>query len=373
MTPKDRACTAALAALPRVGPNRLEVLLGTGDPAAVWHRVRTGTLAEIPEVVEALGSGAATLTELWRDHARQVDPDALARAHRALGLRLVLRGDPDYPEAFARDPEPPRLVWVAGDLDRLGERRVAIVGTRRCTRYGHDVARRFGAELGCAGVSVVSGLALGVDAAAHRGALEAPDGAGAPVGVVGTGLDVVYPRRNRELWHQVAERGVLLSEAPPGARAEPWRFPARNRLIAALAEIVVVVESAERGGSLYTVDEAVVRDVEVRAVPGPITSTASAGTNRLLADGAAPALSPGELLETLGLPVAGSAAGSGPSEAFRDPEERRVLDVLTTGPVTLDDLAERSGLSLERLGLVIARLQVEQLVVRSGGWYEATG
>lgn len=371
MKPSDVGFVTAIASLPKVGPGRLGALLAAGEPAAVWQRILGGTIGDDAAVVAALGASARGLSTAWRDAARSMDPDQLAVRHRELGYRLLDATDPDFPDAFRDDPEPPHLLWVTGDLARIRPHTVAIVGSRRCTRYGHDVARRFGREAAVAGVSVISGLALGIDAAAHAGVLDAPEGAAPPVGVVGTGLDVVYPRRNRALWQSVAERGVLLSESPPGAGAEPWRFPARNRLIAALAEVVVVVESTERGGSLYTVDEAMRRDVEVRAVPGPITAPTSAGTNRLLADGAAPALSAAELLESLGIltatPVERAPTG------FRDPEEGAVLDVLTTGSVTFDELAERSGLSLERLGLVTARLQVEGLLTRSGGWYQRAG
>ncbi len=370
----DVGFVTALASLPKVGPSRLAGLLDLGEPGDVWERVRRGALGDEPSLVDALGTRAADLLASWRDHAASIDPERLGRLHHDRGIRLLCADDADFPAAFRTDPEPPRLLWVAGDIGAVRSPAVAIVGTRRCTRYGHDVARRFGRELATAGVTVVSGLALGIDAAAHAGVLDAEELGAPPVGVVGTGLDVVYPRRNAGLWHSVAQRGVLLSEAPPGASAEPWRFPARNRLIAALADIVVVVESTERGGSLYTVDEAMARDVEVRAVPGPVTAPSSAGTNRLLADGAAPALDAGELLEALGVTAeARGRSGRAEPTPYRDPEEAEILDILTTGSATFDELAERSGLGLERLGLVTARLQAEGIVQRSGGWYERRG
>ncbi len=375
MTTTDQGFLTALASLPGVGPKRLAALLDADEPARVWEDVRTGSLGRHTGVIEALGSRAPKLLDDWRARASDMDPRTLGAAQRSLGIDLLLPADDAYPDAFRHDPEPPRLLWVRGDPDRIPAHRVAVVGTRRCTRYGHDVARRFGAALARAGVSVVSGLALGIDAAAHAGALEV-DGPSVPVAVVGSGLDVVYPRRNRRLWDAVGERGVLFSEAPPGASAEPWRFPARNRLIAALAAVVLVVESTERGGSMYTVDEAIARDVEVWAVPGPITSPVSVGTNRLLADGAVPALDPAELLDRLG--VGGHRRGDADPPTVlvrdgRDPEEATVLDVLTTGAVTLDELAERSGMPVERLALVTARLQVEGVLARSGGWYERRG
>lgn len=375
MTAPDAGVLTAIASLPGVGPKRLAMLLDVGEPGQVWDRIRDGSLATDESVCATLGSRTAGLVGQWRTHALGVDPDVLGARNGALGIRLLRIEDPGYPEAFRSDPEPPRLLWIRGDPDRIAPVAVAIVGTRRCTRYGHDIARTFGAELSRAGVSVVSGLALGIDAAAHAGTLDVEGGA-VPVGIVGTGLDVVYPRRNRSLWRAVAERGVLFSEAPPGARAEPWRFPARNRLIAALARIVVVVESAASGGSMYTVDEAIDRGVDIWAVPGPITSPVSEGTNRLIAEGATPAVTVDDLLGHLG--IATGSDGAAPRATLlhdgrRDPEERVVLDVLTAGPVTLDELAERSGLTIERLALVTARLQVEGVLTRSGGWYERGG
>lgn len=365
----------AIASLPGVGPRRLEVLLEVGEPDQVWEHIRSGSLHRLDTVREAFGPRARTLAEGWRKRAVQIDPDDLCAAQESAGITLLHRADPAYPACFRNDPEPPRLLWVRGDPERIPSRRVAVVGTRRCTRYGHDVARRFGAELARAGVSVVSGLALGIDAAAHSGVLDTSDGA-PPVAVVGTGLDVVYPRRNRRLWDAVGARGVLFSEAPPGAPAEPWRFPARNRLIAALADVVIVVESTERGGSMYTVDEAIDRNVDVWAVPGPVTSPVSVGTNRLLAEGATPALEVADLLDHLGVSAPARDATDRSTVLVRDdrdPEERQVLDVLSTGAVTFDELAERSGLPIERLALVTARLQAEQAVVRSGGWYQCRG
>lgn len=376
MKPEHVGYASAIASLPGVGPARLGVLWAAGEPDEVWRRICDGSIRRVPSVVESLGAKAETTLNVWRREGRLVEPHDLARTHATSGYRLLDAADDDYPSAFRNDLEPPLFLWVAGDVAAIRPHAVAIIGTRRCTRYGHDVARDLGRELAQAGVSVVSGLALGIDAAAHAGVLAATPAAAPPVGVVGTGLDVVYPRRNRALWGEVAARGVLLSESPPGATAERWRFPARNRLIAALVEMVVVVESGERGGSMYTVDEAVRRDVEVRAVPGPVTSPASLGTNRLLADGAAPALGASELLEVLGIHVVGSRAlqaESGRADPAPGSDEAVVLDLLSGGPLTLDGMAEASELPLERLGPVIAGLQGAGLVVRSGGWYERAG
>jgi DNA processing protein len=216
---------------------------------------------------------------------------------------------------------------------------------------------------------VVSGLALGIDAAAHVGALR---GGAPPIAVVGSGLDVVYPRGNRTLWAQVASAGVMLTEAPLGAAPVAWRFPARNRLIAALADVVVVVESHERGGSLSTVAEAARRDRPVMAVPGPIRSPASAGANRLLADGCAPVCGLDDVLVALGL-----SAGRDRAARERRPEPDAdgavVLDALGWHAATLEQLAMRCGLDVGRLVVALERLRLTGWVDDRGGWFERIG
>lgn len=374
----ERAALVALATLPGVGPARLRVLTDAWGAQGAWQRVCRGTVATDPVVAARLRGRVGELAAQWRIAAAGIDPAVLVEAQAALGVTAVMRGDLDYPAAFLDDPAPPQVLFGLGDLSATGGRTVAIVGTRRCTRYGHDVARRLGAELAEAGVNVVSGLALGVDGAAHRGALEVSSRGpvGRPVGVVGSGLDVVYPSRNRSLWHDVAGRGVLVSEVPLGVKPEPWRFPARNRIIAALAEVVVVVESRVSGGSLSTVEEAIRRGREVMAVPGPISAPASAGTNRLLADGAHPMLVTSDVLELLGLVASevpnGPEATGDSSEVGATPEECIVIEALQQGPRTFGELGAAAGLPLERLALVVTELEMCGRVARAGGYLEVT-
>ncbi|MGH9153964.1 MAG: DNA-processing protein DprA, partial [Acidimicrobiales bacterium] len=209
----------------------------------------------------------------------------------------------------------------------------------------------------------------GIDGAAHEGALGARAPAAPPVGVVGSGLDVVYPRRHADLWRRVALAGVLLSEAPLGARPEPWRFPARNRLIAALADVLVVVESHAAGGSLHTVRAAAERGVTVMAVPGPVRSPASAGTNALLADGCPPARDSGDVLVALALETA-----SAPPRPDRRPpptgEEAAVLDALGWQAVTVEELARATSLPPSRVALALVRLEQDGWARGGGGWWE---
>lgn len=371
MNASEVGYVSAIASLSGVGPKRLRVLWNVGEPGRVWERIVDGSIVSVPEIATMLGARRDQVTREWRVQAAAIEPSELARFQQVRGITLLLESDARFPQALRTDVEPPCVLWALGDLDGMAPHRVAIVGTRRCTRYGHDVARRFGEELSRAGISVVSGLALGVDAAAHAGALETqPDGA-QPVAIVGTGVDVVYPTRNRTLWERVERTGVIMSESPPGSRADAWRFPARNRLIAALSDVVVVVESQERGGSMYTVDEAILRSIEVRAVPGPITSPSSSGTNRLLADGATPALSAAEIIEHLG--YTSKQVLQVQDKPFLGDDAFQVLDALTSGPSTLDELADATGLAVGQVAFTTTQLQAGGQIVRSGGWYERSG
>ena len=242
-----------------------------------------------------------------------------------------------------------------------------MVGTRRATGYGRDVARGLGRDLAGAGVAVVSGLATGIDGASHEGALAARGGP--PVAVVGSGLDVAYPRHHRALWRRVAEGGLVLSEAPLGARPEPWRFPARNRVIAALSQVLVVVESHAAGGSFHTVRAAAERGVPVMAVPGPVRRPASAGTNRLLGEGCAPACEAADVLVALSL----ETAGSSPRPEGRPPpcpEDAAVLAAVGWEATSTEQVLVRSRLTPPRLALALTHLEADGWVRNLGGWWE---
>ena len=357
---------AALAGLPAMGPARLRALLGTWSPEEAWARVAAGTADERPAVALACRPDPARVAALWQVAARRVAVAEIWDAHREAGVDVLLPGAPGFPAALEDDPEPPAVLFARGDPGALEGRRAAIVGTRRCTRYGREVAYQLGRELADAGVTVISGLALGIDGAAHRGALAAD--AAPPVAVVGSGLDVVYPRSHESLWEEVAAAGLLLSEAPLGARPEPWRFPVRNRVIAALAEVVVVVESAEKGGSRHTVDAAMARDRLVMAVPGSIRSPVSAYPNSLLADGCHPVRDALDVLVALGL----SSTPSPGAEARPPPgaEEAVVLEALGWEPATFDDLCARTGRSPGQVSVALARLQAGGWVGERAGWWE---
>lgn len=358
------AWLAALTSLPAVGPSRLRALLSLGSPAAVWATLQGPPSRELVKV-----AGKQELYEKWRHTAAGLDVAGLWDRHRDRGVGVAALGTPGYPSALSCDLDPPAVVFHKGDPQVVGGPRVAIVGTRRCTRYGSDVAFELGRDLASAGVGVVSGLALGIDAAAHAGALEAR--VAPPIAVVGNGLDKVYPERNRALWRAVADQGVLLGEAPLGAPPERWRFPARNRIIAALADVVVVAESHASGGSMHTVAEAAARDRAVLAVPGPVRSSASDGCLELLADGCAPCRDADDVLLALGI----SGAEPAPLDSRMKPGSigLQVLEALGWQPADAEQIKVRTGLAMAEVAGAVEELRAAGWVAVSGRWIERVG
>ncbi len=376
----SQAWLTALARLPAMGPARLGALLARWSPEEAWAQVLAGTVHRDEHVVRQARSLSFELSKRWQDAATILDVEKLWTAHRSAAITVLWANDSRFPDRLTGDPDPPPVLFCRGALDVLHAPSVAIVGTRRCTHAGRAIARELARALGAAGVCILSGLALGIDAAAHEGALESlRNGGAAPAGVVGTGLDVVYPRRHAELWRVVAEEGLLISEYPLGTPPEPWRFPARNRILAALADVVVVVESHAKGGSLHTVEAALERDRTVMAVPGSVRSPASAGTNELLAIGCPPARDASDVLVALGLDSMTSAVRRPPSptaqavpgrSARNQAEAAEVLAALGWEPATLEQLALRLGWAPGPLARALTELKVAGWVVCRGGWWE---
>jgi DNA processing protein len=304
----------------------------------------------------------------WRASGDRRDPDEWAARCRRSSIRVVSARDQSYPAVLVNDPEPPAVLFVRGDLSVLERRRVGVVGTRNATRAGRETAFELGRELATAGVVVVSGLAKGVDGAAHSGALRA-DGA-PPAAVVGNGPDQPYPRVHAQLWEEVCRRGVLLSEWPPGTVPEPFRFPLRNRILAALCEVLVVVESRERGGSLITAQAAIERSVDVMAVPGSVRNRAAVGTNQLLRDGAAPVTSVDDVLLALGLDTRRVAVPAYDPRPMPRGIAAAVLERCRRDPCTLEEIVVELGLPLADAAMTLARLERTGWVQESGGWFE---
>jgi DNA processing protein len=267
---------------------------------------------------------------------------------------LLRRDEPPYPERLLECPDPPRRLWARGDAALLDRPCVAIVGTRRATAYGERVARELGRVLGLAGATVISGLARGIDAAAHRGALDA---GGATCAVLGTGIDVVYPKGHAELQRTIGERGLLLSELDPPDAAHGGSFPKRNRIIASLAMATIVVEAGVKSGALITAGYALELGRTVAAVPGPIDVPQALGSNELLRDGATAIVSMADAVA-----LAGLTAPVRVSELPPDGPSRRLWDALAAGPVDLDSLCTRASLPAHEGLAAVSELEMRGLV-----------
>lgn len=363
------AYVASLAGFRNMNVHRLSALLRHRDPEEAW-RVVLGERPASGLIGRVLADNAVRAT--WRRCAVERPPEEIWERCRALGVDVLPYGHARYPAGLLDDPFPPPVLFCRGDLGLLAGRRVAVVGTRNATANGREAARTIGLGLAAAGVHVISGLARGVDGHAHRGALAA-EGQGRPIGVVASGLDVVYPREHRDLWEATGNCGLLLTEAPPGVPPEPHRFPLRNRIVAALSELVVVVESRERGGSLITAAQAVERDVPVMAVPGPMGRRAAAGTNGLLRDGAIPLTSVEDVLTALSFQHGRSAVVAADLRALPRGDDIAVYRVLQSDPRTIDGVALALGLSLVDAAMGLARLEAAGWVAQADGWFECVG
>ncbi len=414
MSRPEAAFAAALSALPGMGPTRLAGLLDRLAPSEAWAAVLDRRITRQPADDAPRLPLAATLGAVgprggggvggrgrggggvggrgrgggdWADSALPAAVERMAEQLQQTGVQVTWRGCPDYPSRLVEDPQPPGVLFWRGDLRWLSGPCVAVVGTRSCTPDGARVAFEMGRDLAAAGVVVLSGLALGIDGSAHAGVLHAlghgparhqavPGPVAGPVGVAASGPDVVYPRQHARLWEEVARAGAILSEVPPGRPPAAWRFPARNRLIAALAHLVVVVESHNRGGSLITAEAAIARGIDVRAVPGPVRGPASAGTNQLLTDGPGPVRNAQDILDALGFVLPGPERGRrsrAPSVGWEAQgqagPEGAVLATLGTRPSTVGTIAARSGLPIPSTAEALYRLQVAGLVRRHGDWW----
>ncbi|MEM9745459.1 MAG: DNA-processing protein DprA [Actinomycetota bacterium] len=364
-TPDDRRAAAVLASLPAMTSQRLRTLLHRRSPTSALAVL--GGREPLDAMSGRLFRRAPELRDRWRQHLRSQGPIAADRCDE-LGVTILLPGTTGWPPQLVLDPDPPAVLFVQGDPAAIDARRVGVVGTRHPTQRGRQIAARVGHELAEAGVAVVSGLALGIDGAAHRGAL-ASRGA-APVAVIAHGHHRAYPRSHAALFREVAEHGLLLSEWPPGVEPERYRFPRRNRILASLSEIVLVVESRETGGSLITVAAALERGIDVFAVPGPIDRRASNGPNQLIASGAGVMNEPGDLLVALGLDGARSGRRAVDARPRPTGDAARVLDVVGDGGAELAQVAGVLDLDLADAAMAVARLERDGWIVEADGWFE---
>ena len=348
-----------LTLVPGVSPAVQRLLLGAfGSAPAVFG-------ASSRQIAAAVGD--ESIAALLEAGPRKPLLEATLAWLEGADCHLLVLGDAHYPKALLNIPDPPSVIYARGQLGVLNAPAVAIVGSRNATPQGVRDAEAFALALSQAGFAIVSGLALGIDAGAHRGGLA---GAGSSIAVMGTGPDRIYPRRNHELAHALAAKGCLISEFALGTPPEPGNFPRRNRLISGLSRGVLVVEAALASGSLTTAKCALEQGRDVFAIPGSIHSSLSKGCHWLIKEGAKLVESAQDVLEELGCGPAQQPRATAPREdENRDP----LLDAMGFAPVSIDQIAERTGLGAAKLAAQLSRLEIEgRVAALAGGWFQRT-
>jgi DNA processing protein len=356
--PEEQRALIALSLVPGVGPGRIRTLVSHFGGAAAALSASRQALAAVPGIGPQTAAAIASF-----DGDDAVDAQ-LKRAEQADATLLPV-WDERFPPLLRQIYDPPAFLWVRGALRPSDERAVAIVGTRRATEYGRRLAHEFAAALVRHGFTIVSGLAYGIDLAAHRGALEA---GGRTLAVLGSGVDRIYPARHAGLAREVTAQGALLSEYPLGAEPDAPNFPRRNRIVSGLSLGTLVVEAYETGGALITARLAVEQNREVFAVPSPVHSKAGAGSNRLIQQGYAKlVLTVDDILVELGAGAEAAAAVPTPPPPALHPVEQQLLDVLTAEPIHIDTLCLRTGLDPSTVLVHLLGLEFKGVVRQLAG------
>jgi DNA processing protein len=369
-SPRPRACPACLRRAWLIGSLAGHIEQAVSDrPGSRAHELLALPDQDLARAMARSRAGS------FLERASARDPERLLAAVAGAGAWACCRHDELYPKGAADLGDPPAVLFGRGDpalLTELStEATVTVVGSRRPSGYGREIATTLGRQVGSAGLVVVSGMALGIDSCAHSGALEA---GGLTVAVLGTGVDLSYPPRSARLYEQIVELGLVLSELPPGTGARRWTFPARNRIMAALGGMTVVVEARERSGSLITANMAQDLGRQLGAVPGRVGSSPAAGANELLRDGAAVIRGGQDVLDAL-LPVGAERRSGGflPRGPALDAGLNRVLELVEGGAGTPDALARSSDLAPGPLASALVRLELSGYVRSdSAGRYERT-
>jgi DNA processing protein len=359
---EERLAYLTLTQVPGMGPGRLRALLSAFPSAIGAYSAPFEFLGTLPGFSCAMATATkATSLDAGRRVAEEAD---------RLGAGILIPADEVYPGLLRHIADPPPVLFTLGDQSLFERPAVAIVGSRDHSNYGAVVCRSVAGAVAAAGVTVVSGMARGLDAVAQAAALDA---GGSTIGVLGNGLGVIYPAANRSLYERVARDGLLVSEFPPGERPNAGSFPRRNRLISGLSRVTVVIEAAAGSGALITAGSALDQGREVMAVPGNITSAVSFGTNRLIRDGATPVLEPADVLEHFsGLVRVKTPGGMQPPATGELPgtlstDERELAGLFGQDPIHPDDLAVRSNRPVgEVLGLLCG-LEISGVVQQTAG------
>ncbi len=340
--------------VPGIGPIRFKILLAHfGDAERAWR----ASTAEL----RAAGLDKRSIQNLVRTRGRLSLEEEMEKIARA-GAQLITWDDPAYPPHLRHIYDPPFLLYVKGELLEADEWSVAIVGTRRASVYGKEVTKQLAGDLARNQVTVVSGLASGIDAEAHRAALEA---GGRTIAVLGNGLDIVYPPRNEALSRRIAESGALVSEFPLGTRPEARNFPRRNRIISGLTLGTVVTEAGPVSGALITARYALEQGRDVFAVPGNILARQSQGTNELIRDGATPVLSVEDILQGLNLSMI-SQHQEVRAIVPENETESALLSYLSTNPIHIDEIVRQSGLPAALVSSTLLMMELKGMVRQEG-------
>ena len=338
-----------LSTLYMLGSRRQNLLLAHFGSA----KEAFGAPAEALRAVPGLTEHSVRIIQKNRDFALvQYGYETLEQ----MGISFTCLGQADYPKPLEEIPDPPVGLFYTGSLPGNILPRVAIIGSRKCSEYGLSTARRFGSALARRGVVIVSGMARGIDSMAHRGAIEA---GGLTIAVLGCGVDVCYPPENLSLRDEIAKRACVLSEYPPGVNPHPSYFPARNRIISGLSQVLVVVEAAKRSGTHITVDQANEQGKDVMAVPGNITNKYSIGTNNLIKQGAEPACSHEDVLYMLGAPHIENPEKTKESRARIASEEKLVYDVLAFEPYSFEEILLKTKSQPQSLQFNLMQLEIK--------------
>jgi DNA processing protein len=342
--------------------NRCRLIEHFGFPWFIWDTPE--------EVLKGIPFMTNKMLQEIKDRKIRKDAGVFAERIRKTGMDIVTICDDVYPDKLKNIYDPPVVLYVKGKLKK-SEDAIGIVGSRNATHYGMATSRELAFKLAAAGLTVVSGMARGIDSSAHRGALEA---GGRTIAVLGCGLDVVYPPENRLLMEMIGETGAVVSEYPPGVRPLKYNFPMRNRIISGMSAGVVVVEAGKGSGSLITADFALEQGREVFAVPGNVDSSKSWGTNRLIRDGARVVTGIEDIFEELNLTAyeKGKPATEGINVKefiFKefDHEERIIGECLLEQPMHIDSIARKSGMSIERANSTLLMMELKGLVEQTKG------
>jgi DNA processing protein len=355
MAMDERAFWVAFNHIHGVGSVRVRKLLKMfGSLREAWMAPRTGLLQA------GLDDRTAAAILLGRP---ELDPQKLLDQCGELGLKVLIWEDPEYPPRLKELPSPPPVLYLRGGLSEADGLAVAVVGTRKATAYGREAARLFASALAGNGITVVSGMARGIDTVAHLSALEHR---GRTIAVLGCGADVVYPPEHGRLARRIAESGAILSDYPPGTPPDAANFPPRNRIIAGMALATIVVEAGEASGALLTACYAADYGREVFAVPGSILGPSSKGCNRLIGDGAQPALEPENVIAALNIPSAAPALQMR-LIAPETPVEAKILSALGPEPVHIDALQASVSLPVETVSGALAMMELKGMVRTVGG------